>query len=280
MRGGRAGEDPATAAARGPGAWPGSRTPTSSPCTTSAPSGRRSVSSRWSSSPGVTLPAWLASSRRDLAARSSTCSSGRRGPRGRARRRARAPRLQARQRAGRRRRPRARPRLRPRPRAAEVEPDAAPGDSLGPSMRRSSRSPRSLDDRRRHAARHARRTWRPSSSAARRVDARTDQFSFCVALYEALYGAAPVRRRRPRDPDRERVGRPPARPTPRLPRARAHRPGPASRPLARARRPLPRHARAARRARAEAQRLALAGARRRRRGRHPRRCGHLVARRR
>ena len=34
-------------------------------------------------------------------------------------------------------------------------------------------------------------TWRPSSSRGERTDARTDQFSFCVALYEALYGAHP-----------------------------------------------------------------------------------------
>ena len=35
----------------------------------------------------------------------------------------------------------------------------------------------------------------PEQFAGSATDARTDQFSFCVALYEALYGDAPVRRR-------------------------------------------------------------------------------------
>ena len=44
---------------------------------------------------------------------------------------------------------------------------------------------------RRRRRRHARRTWRPSSIAGGAVDARADQFSFCVSLWEALYGEPP-----------------------------------------------------------------------------------------
>ena len=37
-----------------------------------------------------------------------------------------------------------------------------------------------------------RATWRPSSCTGPDIDARADQFSFCVALYEALYGEHPL----------------------------------------------------------------------------------------
>ena len=61
----------------------------------------------------------------------------------------------------------------------------------------------------------------PEQSAARPADARSDQFSFCVALWEALLRPAPVRRPRPprplaNDPGARRF-EPPTRPRPRVP---------------------------------------------------------------
>jgi tetratricopeptide (TPR) repeat protein/predicted Ser/Thr protein kinase len=51
----------------------------------------------------------------------------------------------------------------------------------------------------------------PEQRAGARLDARTDQFSFCVALYEALYGARPFASQRERETDAGQVDPPPPR---------------------------------------------------------------------
>ena len=59
------------------------------------------------------------------------------------------------------------------------------------STRRRASALTSAADRRRRDRSARPATWRPSSISGEPVDARTDQFSFCVALYEALYGERP-----------------------------------------------------------------------------------------
>ena len=118
--------------------------------------------------------------------------AGGRGPRRRARRRARAPRLQARQRArrrsdGRRRVHRLRPGARARRARARSRAACAAAMPLAAS-------PAALADaaHRAPARSSARRsTWRPSSSSARTSTRAPTVYSFCAALYEALYGARP-----------------------------------------------------------------------------------------
>jgi hypothetical protein len=51
----------------------------------------------------------------------------------------------------------------------------------------------------------------PEQWRGARADARTDQYSFCVALYEALYGSRPVRRQTASSPVPSAEGRAPAR---------------------------------------------------------------------
>ena len=109
-------------------------------------------------------------------------------PGGGARRGHRPPRLQAAERDDRKRRLRARHGLRPR---AAGGRDRGPRPRPSPTMRGPSRRPS-----RRPARSSARpRTWRPSSSGGEALDARADQFSFCVALHEALYRSAAGARR-------------------------------------------------------------------------------------
>ena len=115
--------------------------------------------------------------------------------RGRARGRARAPRLQARQRAARQGRPRARRRLRPRARAR-----ATSARTLAATRAKWRRATRSTPTRRQSPMSPLTRTgavmgtpmyMAPEQHEGERADARSDQFAFCVALYQALYGDWP-----------------------------------------------------------------------------------------
>ena len=75
-----------------------------------------------------------------------------------------------------------------------ADDDTGPASRTLGSRRSRSRSPLTQEPHdRRHAWSARRRTWRPRSTTATRADARSDQFAFCVALYEALFRRAPVR---------------------------------------------------------------------------------------
>ena len=109
-----------------------------------------------------------------------------RGLHGRALGRPAAPRLQARQRARRRRRPRARHRLRPRALAC-----SAPDEARARRSRRRA-APLHVDLTATGTVLGTPRYMPPEQLTGPDIDARADQFSFCVALYEALYGTHPL----------------------------------------------------------------------------------------
>ena len=87
----------------------------------------------------------------------------------------------------------------------------------------------------------------PEQFLAGATDARTDQFSFCVALYEALYGERPFARRLAAGARRRRDRTASCASRRRRTRARVPAQAVAARPRRRSRRALPVDARAARR---------------------------------
>ncbi len=106
----------------------------------------------------------------------------------------------------------------------------------------------------------------PEQFQGARADARTDQFSFCVALYEALYHVRPFSGSTLRAADRERRRRPRPSHRRRLAGAAVDPARALARPVARSRRALPLDAGADRRAGTRGDAAGRARVRRRRRG--------------